>query len=249
MENETSDSVNPESKAATPPSEAPRQPIVIPEVPPPVALKKETTYSHPDPTPLWKIILEIGAVAVGSLVAIIYIGQLCQMIKQNELTRNALLANQRPWLGNDGPATLTIDSVEADYASGRFTFTVKNFGPSPALSVGQGIQPFVRSAEGAKNNSYDFDKAREQACGAAYTNAFIAGTSIFPQQTFTYTHSGGFNVQGITPQNQLILIEGCIAYRDQFDPTKTTHYTSFCLFGGIKTPFIPSLCGVNERAD
>jgi hypothetical protein len=48
-------------------------------MPPPVHHKTERSYSNPDPTPLWKIMLEVGAVAVGIIVAGIYYGQLCVM--------------------------------------------------------------------------------------------------------------------------------------------------------------------------
>jgi hypothetical protein len=62
--------------SANPQGQPPRQP---PVVPPNIEKKHETTYSNPDPTPLWKIWLEIGAVAVGIIVASIYYGQLVVM--------------------------------------------------------------------------------------------------------------------------------------------------------------------------
>jgi hypothetical protein len=167
----------------------------------------------------------------------------------SETAKDALTSSHRPWVGNDGISNLSVESIGTDSITGDFTFTIKNFGPSPALSVGEAIQPFVKTVEGMKTPSGDFDKAREQACGGAYTVASIAGTSIFPQQTHTYTHSGTFRVPEIKPASKAILIEGCIAYRDQFDSSKTTHYTSFCLIGGTTNPVSLSLCGVNERAD
>jgi hypothetical protein len=166
-------------------------------------------------------------------------------VKSNGTAKETLMRSQRPWVANDEGATLTIDKVEDDSVSGSFTFTAKNFGPSPALNVGQTIYPFVRTLPDAS----EFEEAKKKACGGAFTTSSIAGDSIFPQQTHTYTTSGAFYVAGINPKYTTILIEGCIAYRDQFDPRQTTHYTSFCLMGNIRDPNPLHLCGINERAD
>lgn len=69
-------SVDPKSDAGTPPAEPPRNPNFIPQVPPPVKGHNKTAHSKPDQTPLWKMVLETGAVAVGLYVAGIYHGQL-----------------------------------------------------------------------------------------------------------------------------------------------------------------------------
>jgi hypothetical protein len=76
MENQDIDSVDPKSKPDTPATETQSNPDLIPEIPPSVEHKTERTHSNPDPTPLWKIVLEVGAVAVGIVVACIYYGQL-----------------------------------------------------------------------------------------------------------------------------------------------------------------------------
>jgi hypothetical protein len=162
-----------------------------------------------------------------------------------EIARDTLMRSQRPWLVNDGPASVAIDKVSNDSISGEFTFTLKNLGPSPALVVGEEIRPFARTFQ---EKADVFEEARRAACQEADTKASIAGDSIFPQQTHSYTTSGAFFVSGITPKYGTVLISGCIAYRDQFDTTRTTHHTTFCLMTDIKTPAKLFLCGNNERA-
>lgn len=67
------------------------------------------------------------------------------------------MRSQRPWLVNDGLASLAIGKVSNDSISGEFTFTVKNFGPSPALVVGEEIRPLVRTFQEKTNV---FEEAR-----------------------------------------------------------------------------------------
>jgi hypothetical protein len=83
MENPSTDSVNPNADPQAKTTKTVTDTNLIAEIPPPVAHKDERSYSHPDPTPLWKIVLEVGAVSLAIVVAWIYYGQLevmrCQL--------------------------------------------------------------------------------------------------------------------------------------------------------------------------
>lgn len=64
---------------------------MAPQVEPPQKHKAERHYTSPDPTPLWKILLEVGAIAIGFLLAYIYGSQLTVMkgqLKQMEGSSN-----------------------------------------------------------------------------------------------------------------------------------------------------------------
>src|SRR5271157_2164833 len=98
MINPETNSVDPQNNASTPPEESPPDPNLVSQVPPPVTPKTERTYTNPDPTPLWKIILEFGAIAVGIIVAWIYYGQLNQMIESNRIAKDAYQSGQRAFI-------------------------------------------------------------------------------------------------------------------------------------------------------
>jgi hypothetical protein len=67
--------------------ETPRDTPVRPKVEPAPKQQRERRQYKPDSTPLWKMILEIGAVVVGLYVAYIYHGQLGEMIEGNRISR------------------------------------------------------------------------------------------------------------------------------------------------------------------
>jgi hypothetical protein len=160
MENPDIDSVNPESKPSTPPAETPRNSDLIPEIPPPIQSKKETTHCKPDQTPLWKMLLETAAVFVGLYVAGVYHGQLVVMqgqlgeiIKQSpEIQKSADAAksaadtadatlksqqksfeiDQRPYVVSQLPIFSTPPGFVAN-ADLFVNLTFKNIGRTPAL--------------------------------------------------------------------------------------------------------------------
>jgi hypothetical protein len=112
MENPNTDSEDPKNNPSTPARESPRNPDLIPQVPPPVEKKSETTYCKPDQAPLWKIVLEVFAVIVGIIVAWIYYGQLSVMRGQlGEIIK------QYPEIKK------TADAANATLVEGRATST------------------------------------------------------------------------------------------------------------------------------
>jgi len=158
-------------------------------------------------------------------------------IRSVNAAHEALTRSNRPWLGKDGDVALQVSNTGEDFIGGSISFTVRNFGPSPALHVGYGIQPFVRIRDGKDAWNETHEEARKQACQLADTLAFIGGDSIFPQQGGTYTTSGAFRTPGFKKAYKLFLISGCLAYRDQFDPNRTTHHTTFCVVGPGRSSF------------
>lgn len=160
MDNPNANSVDPKNNSSTPATESPRNPDLIPQIPPPVKGNQETTHCKPDQTPLWKMILETGAVFVGLYVAGIYHGQLVVMqgqlgeiIKQYpELQKSAIAAKsaadtardtfvvgQRPWVKMKPRILqpLTFDLVRANGPAAVLTVehAMDNIGQSVALEV------------------------------------------------------------------------------------------------------------------
>ncbi len=85
--NKSANAVGPEE--ASPEENPHKETLVkpIPKVKPTPQHQKERTTCKPDSTPLWKIVLECGAVAVGIIVAIIYYKQLQTMNDTLDLSR------------------------------------------------------------------------------------------------------------------------------------------------------------------
>ncbi len=183
--------------------------------------------------------------AATAAYAVIATLQWCALLDSNKINRENVIAAQRPWLTNDGNGSLVITDVSEDALTGSFTFNVKNFGPSPALDVGQAIQLFVRT----RGDMSEFDEAKKKACQSADAGAVVGGNSIFPQQTHNYSWEPSFLVPGLRKEIGVILIEGCLAYTDQFAPKRITHHTTFCVMGGIKNTGKLALCGYHEIAD
>ena len=157
----------------------------------------------------------------------------------------------RPWLGKESIVELKADILgppSDDTVAGQLSVAVKNFGPSPALNAGLGAKPFIRTT----GDDSDFTNARQWACKEADVLAMISGTSVFPQQTFQLNTPVLSEVKGvtrITKAGGTILVAGCIAYRDQFDTTHTTHHTSFCVMGKIQKLQTLYVCDIQEIAD
>jgi len=206
----------------------------------------ESISHKPDRDWLDYVEFVVEIVALAFLIAYtVYAGlQWCEMRKSTKTAQETLVRSQRPWLVNDGPATYEIGQYfkEQDLTGVTFTFQVKNFGPSPGLGVGEGIQPSIRTS----GDTHEFDDARKKACQVADGMVSVSSQTIFPQQTISYSNSEFISNLG---NRKVVLFYGCIAYRDQFDTKHTTHHTTFCLFGPIAEPHSLGGCGINEEAD
>jgi hypothetical protein len=164
-----------------------------------------------------------------------------QMTESNRLTRQSIEASQRPWLGRDGKPEVVLQILPDSMVTGTVGVPIKNFGPSPALRVGLGAYPWIRIGG-------DSNKAREEACKLADAWVREVSESVFPQQTKKLSTPVTSQVNGVE-KAPMVLISGCIAYRDQFDTTKTTHHTTFCVFGSFSNLESLSSCGFDEIAD
>jgi hypothetical protein len=206
-------------------------------------------------TPLWEKLAVL--IALGLLVVNIFQMRSTQKaataaekatvaaVEAKNVARDALVRSQRPWVGREG-ASYVIYESRTDAISLTFDFDVKNFGPSPALNVGYGLQPFVRSIS---EKPTLFQDMRRQACQFANAYAGVAGDSIFPGQISKWGTTGAFPVPGLKQGTRNILFYACIAYRDQFDTEHTTHHTTFCVFGPIAKPYSLVSCGEHDLAD
>jgi hypothetical protein len=176
------DSVAPQGNPDKPPAEPPQNPPVIPQVPPPVAHTPERAYSNPDPTPLWKIVLECAAIAVGITVAIIYYYQLDAMQRQLELT-------DRPWIKLDiTPCTVC---GERDIRGGPLTFdkdgrgsltfrvTFVNVGKSVANHVSLRYEPIAIDSLDSKSLFKVPLEEQKNVCASTSTKGLDIGT-VFP---------------------------------------------------------------------
>lgn len=162
-----------------------------------------------------------------------------------DIQRETMIRAQRPWLGHENIVKLTLKVFpKQEVVGGNLIFTVKNFGPSPALIAGAGAQPFIRTVA----DESDFINARKAACGAADTTAFLIGDTVFPQQIKQFDAIAMGEIKNIS-KSPMILVAGCLSYRDQFDTTKATHHTSFCVMGKRDHLEVLGNCGMQEVAD
>jgi hypothetical protein len=150
MADPNTDSVAPQSNPAEEQNTTKQKVDVVPQVPPTAEHQKNAHYCKPDQTPLWKIILETGAVAVGILVAIIYYGQLRVMRGQlGEIIRqfpeiqktadaNMKSADQTEKAVRDAAANFVIDQRPWVYVSSLNLTSEpeeKKEGPKIAVSI------------------------------------------------------------------------------------------------------------------
>lgn len=277
MTDPDTNSVDPQGNPGTPPAEAPRDTNLIPQVPPSIAHKPERSYSNPDPTPPWKIVLEIGAVAVGIVVACIYYGQLKVMqgqlgeiVKQfpeiqksakaardsADLSRQTLVetvsnfrTDQRAWLAPE-----FIKEPEQINQSGLAieNLSVGNSGKTQALQVHGQMMVMVIPKE---TKHLPFAGARTMPFNPSVIYAGrlpqVYGVPIYRQ--LANGRLGGVTWDQINPQlrgtDQAFLFGyGKISYYDIFGNTK--HVVTFCtmLVGGFaQTKVGEPLSGANLR--
>lgn len=249
---ESTQSVNPQD---TPAKETYNVPRVVAPNSPQTPSHEENPNGSADKTPTWKKWVEIS-IAVGTL-GLLGINILlwrstrkaADAANQSAKTaRDALVSANRPWLGTEGNETLILNGISNGALLGNFSFSAKNFGPSPALSVGKAVYPFVRG----HGDMSDFDEAKKRACEMADTDAFVEGSSVFPQQIYTY--GTGIILNDFPKRWQRIVLEACLAYADQFNPSHTVHHTTFCIVGDAQSRVLQDsktlgLCGYHEIAD
>jgi hypothetical protein len=226
MDDQSKGSVDPKSNPGEENQGAPADMNVVSEIPPAVAHKKKTTHYKPDQTPLWKIIFEAGAIAVGITVAVIYYAQLGVMRRSSEI-------DQRAWLGVEAKAKPIAHGqpVTAD-------LKITNFGKTPARHINGTF--FVEVLKTAIPPTFDTSSVR------AATGATVV--DLFPGQINTpWTERERLeNGQAVpwllerTENDDLIeghsyiAIHGVLNYEDVFH---VKHWTEFCVGASYtKTP-------------
>jgi hypothetical protein len=88
----------------------------------------------------------------------------------SETAHDALVRSARPWLGVAvAPRLLHPPAVKGDSINLVTEFTVKNFGPSPALNVNLDLKPFATppAAKTPKEMTAAWDSAADRACQGA----------------------------------------------------------------------------------
>jgi hypothetical protein len=180
--------------------------------------KQETCHCRPDQTPLWKIALESGAVVVGVVVAIIYGGQLSQMIESNRLTRESYKLDERAWVA------VTAVNGTGPEADKKFMYSVHfvDTGKTPARSVV--IHPGDELAPRGQNPNFSVE-----------TGAVRLGV-LSPSSERTYDNGPippTRNIQTMTKQDLDILrtktlyVHGKITYDDIFG---CHHWITYCAY-------------------
>lgn len=224
---------------------------LIPEIPAPVTHKPERTYSNPDPTPLWKIVLEVGAVAAGIIVAWIYYGQLNQMIESNRLTRQSLVASSRAWIA---PANAYFTSDIAKNVALAWEVQYRNVGRSPALDTHAVWN--LQQIPGSKfdDNSFNaFIEADDFSTSCKNLGTVIGADAAYPDQPDGYklmftNHLTTWVNDGIIQGDTAVVLQMCFAYRTMDE----VHHTSFCYFyrAGVSPPNKQmNICTAGNHAD
>lgn len=215
--------MHPQDTANAKSAGSPTDPLPATQTSPPPKTERETESCRPDQTPLWKVILETGAVFVGLYVAVVYSGQLTQMIESNKLSRDSLYALQRPFIISQKPTTETptynvINGVQQKTLLKmiEFTYHWENVGNTPAIgivtTVGKVVQP---------------DEITEQEFTATQIDRTAAKSAIGPKATLD---------SGTLRDDETFLTDnpgvprfmwGWMVYRDTFPNTKP-HVTEWC---------------------
>lgn len=131
---------------------------LIPEVPPPITHKteRERTYNKPDPTPLWKIVLDVGAIVIGIIVASIYYCQLVAMREELKQTKIEVHNSADNFKAQER-AYIVVDHIQAIKARDPFCFNdsrmclevwYNNGGATPAKIVRRSL--YATSSPNAK---------------------------------------------------------------------------------------------------
>jgi len=195
----------------------------------------------------------------------------------NDIASETLMRGQRPWIGVIGSPIIEEVQFNPDVGNKRgeiklnLTFTLKNYGPSPALYINMFPIPTILTLKGTKKFSemeYRIAEPMQSACWFAgqetrthlmtgYLNgreekfsASPRGFTIFPGDTATLTVPSPLDAPSDDFSHPLDIF-GCIAYEDQF--SKTTHHTRFCYsISDVKTASIGQklpACPMNANAD
>jgi hypothetical protein len=150
-----------------------------------------------------------------------------------DVARDTLLRSQRPWVGLAGPINPQRFQLNPE-VSIQTALPLKNFGTSPALKVMATIEP-VDNKGLHERAPHVCDLILRFVNGTIPENQLQGpqikrGFTLFPGEVLSEGIGTGDSTLKPGSVDTLYFI-GCIAYRDQFEKTHTTH---FC----VETPWL-----------
>jgi hypothetical protein len=262
------DSVAPEHASTRENQEAPQDISLISETTPSPKSQKETSYSRPDQTPLWKMVLETAAVFVGIYVAYIYHGQLVVMqgqlgeiIKQYpeiqiSANANVKVANETEIAVKDAADNFRIGQ-RAWAGVGMFVVTPKpngtpdNLIPYKLASTNTGLTPaldfYIEQVVMIKDRPYliesDFSEATIRRLKDIDKRVDPNRHSHNPVLPNVAPNTSQTFYWPIPPANKHLFIAGTAYYKDIFGHP---HKTLFC--GHLVGNALP-LCNIHNTMD
>lgn len=225
----STNTVHPETEPTKETGEGPVNPQPAPQVQPSPKGKRNREHCRPDQTPWWKYGLEIAAILVGGLVAVIYGRQLNVMERQLEMT-------DRPWikdvvrsnsdfLANNGAfswaVTIRTENVGHSVATAIF--------PQTKLIAIQGADfidaPRRKARELCDEVSARFEKVKNDP--VVWSNAIFPGEwSEFGDNPILWpTDIKGATFEAGTTKNVFPVLIGCIEYH--YATSEKPHRTWF----------------------
>jgi hypothetical protein len=224
--------VQPEAKPTKTNGGGPADPQPPAQVQPSPEGKRKREHCRPDKTPWWKYGMELAAILVGGLVAMIYWRQLNTMERQLEMT-------DRPWIKDTVVSSFEMGWQHGSYLGWDVNVRTENVG----RSVATGIFPEAKliAIEGADFIDYPrretkkvcddvdmrFDKIKSDPIAWA-TSVFPENSLEFPQGVYLLpsevekkSFDGGASLgKSINP-----MLVGCIVYH--YPSSEHPHHTGF----------------------
>jgi hypothetical protein len=224
---------------------------VIATIGAPVAIRKDGNPSNAKK--IWKKIktpLEVFGILAVVVYAVLTYFMWQEMKKSTTAARDTLVYSQRPWVHPPVPVRLTQPLVlEPNKIAASGIIEMKNYGPSPAISVVV-ILDVVADIKEYKSLSDNGCSMIERMTKENEFSKGKFGPPIFPQETIYQP----FNISDAVPHPNVTVLyfPGCIIYRDQFG--KTLHHTRFCFeTPGLAKDFTQKdalvHCNIGQEAD
>jgi hypothetical protein len=203
----------PEKEAKEPQGPVIRARLNLPET---IAVKAETQEREKPWKKDRKFLLEIAAIAVGASVALIYAAQLCQMIKQNRISRDSLEKVQRAFVSFSPDITnlwITDTEDSPDITAWRFQVAIRNSGATTTRRLQDHI--FIKSLPGTIPDNFDFHDLES------------GEKSMVAPQDHIFYWTDPISVQDMAKPGEHTYLYGWATYNDVFEGTDL-HITKFC---------------------
>jgi hypothetical protein len=234
-------------------------PVPLPVINVPVAPsdQERATQKKKNSREKWKFRGEVAGLVILTVYAGFTIAIWCANKKAADAAkeaadtaRNTLITSQRPWVHPPAPIRITKPIIlERDKIVVFGEMLLKNYGPSPALSVVSSvdivtdIKTYQQRADSGCNLIERISRENEFA-----KDKF--GPPLFPQETMGQPFANSDDTPH--PNLTVLYFAGCIIYRDQFGAT--LHHTRFCfetpkLAKDFTTTDTLVNCNIGQEAD